>query len=338
MQNLFAVRSNASRLTVLALISIIAAACSSTEKIADESPPVPQGSDILKSEPASATPAEATKLMPSSSDVTSTSDAASASEGMSVRLKPDSTSAMTPAAAIAEHPQPKLLPPHLYHGSTDPKGSAASHTHAHTHAPPPAGTEPDKALGWLKNGNTRFTKMRLRRDGQSPKDIKRLKAGQAPHSIVLSCSDSRVPPEIVFDQKLGELFTVRTAGESLSSTAIASMEYAVEHLGTRLLIVMGHTSCGAVKAAVSTVNGGDAGSPNLNDLVADIHPRIKELTDGGRPPSPNLEAESWANARGVARDLQSRSAILSQAVQSGRLKIAPALYHLDSGKVDFFGL
>ncbi|MEZ0391563.1 MAG: carbonic anhydrase [Pseudobdellovibrionaceae bacterium] len=204
------------------------------------------------------------------------------------------------------------------------------------HHPEAKGVPAEKALGWLKNGNTRFQKMSLRKDGQSPKDVKRLSSGQTPHSIVLSCSDSRVPPELVFDQKLGEIFVVRNAGEIPDTASIASIEYAVEHLGAQLLVVMGHTSCGAVKAALSTMDGSDAGSPSLNALVQDIHPRLSEFK--GRAPasaSANVETESWANADGVVRDLLKRSPLIRAKVASGELKIQSALYHLDNGKVDF---
>ena len=196
-----------------------------------------------------------------------------------------------------------------------------------------AGVDPDQAQKWLVNGNSRFVKQALRKDGQSKKDVMRLSTGQKPHSIVLSCSDSRVPPELVFDQKLGEIFVVRTAGESLDSNAIGSIEYAIEHLGSRNIVVMGHTQCGAVKAALSTMNGGDAGSPHLNKLVADLHPHLKGFDR--QPASMNYEKESWANVTGVAKDLLTRSSIVAHAVHTGKVKIREAVYHLDNGRVDF---
>ncbi len=216
------------------------------------------------------------------------------------------------------------------HGSVEKKSETTAHEHNL-----PEGTDPKVAMGWLKNGNTRFSKGFFRKDGASKKDVYRLAKGQSPHSVVLSCSDSRVPPEVVFDQKLGELFTIRTAGEALSASAIASIEYAVTHLGTRLVVVMGHGNCGAVKAAAATLGGGDAGSENLNQLVADIHPRIRSSLYGKKAPSKNFEDEGWANAKGVAKDLTLRSPILAQALASGRIKIVSALYHLDAGLVDF---
>ena len=102
--------------------------------------------------------------------------------------------------------------------------------------------DPQSALKELKAGNQRYLKGDVRKDGQSKDDIARLSKGQAPNSIVLSCSDSRVPPETVFDQKLGEMFTVRSAGETLSPQAIGSIEYAIEKLGTHLVVVLGHTN------------------------------------------------------------------------------------------------
>lgn len=216
--------------------------------------------------------------------------------------------------------------------------SAFAKTEAHSapatgHAPAVKGVSADESLRWLKNGNTRFTKGSLRKDGQAKADVERLSTGQAPHAIVLSCSDSRVPPELVFDQKLGEIFTVRTAGEALDNNAIGSIEYAVEHLGSHLIVVMGHTSCGAVKAALDTIDGKDAGTPALNALVKDLHPRLQSFK--GKEKTPGVEKESWANVEGVAADLLARSALLKSKWEKGEIKIQSALYHLDSGNVEF---
>lgn len=188
-----------------------------------------------------------------------------------------------------------------------------------------------QALGWLENGNKRYLKHQLRKDGQSRADIVRLSKGQHPHTIVLSCSDSRVPPEVVFDQKLGEIFVIRTAGESLDHNVVASIEYAVSHFGTRLLLVMGHTSCGAIKATMDTAEGADAGSPSLNHLIEDIRPRLK--TVGGAKPSDDSATEAWANATGIVEELKRFSPIIRTAVEKGDLEIRAALYHLKSGEV-----
>ena len=214
--------------------------------------------------------------------------------------------------------------------------SSTTHQQANKSAPPQVETKtaPQDPLTELQNGNQRFLSGEVRRDGQSKSDIERLSKGQSPHSIVLSCSDSRLPPEAIFDQKLGEIFTVRSAGEALSAPAIASIEYAVAHLGSKLIVVLGHTNCGAVKAAVETIEGSSAGSQNLDQLVSDIHPRIR-ATLKSKKLEKDLRSASWANAKGVAKDLLTRSKLLTNAVQSGGVKIQVGLYDLATGHVDF---
>jgi len=281
-----------------------------------------------------------------------------------VREKPDiptraaeinEASGLTQTPAPKPEPIPTPAPDHASHHEHDDGGPQIELRKADRPAPPVAqkievakptktshsshepvkGIDAEQSLRWLKNGNTRFVTGRLRADGQSQKDVKRLSKGQSPHAIVISCSDSRVPPEVVFDQKLGELFVVRTAGETLDPGVIGSIEYAASHLGARLILVMGHTSCGAVRAAVETINGGDLGSENLNHLVADLHPHIRDALSQAGAPSKDLARETWANAKGVADDLLKRSPILKKAVESGNVKVHTALYHLDSGQVHF---
>jgi carbonic anhydrase len=195
------------------------------------------------------------------------------------------------------------------------------------------GLEPSVALGWLKNGNTRFLKKRFRTDGQSSNDVKRLSKAQHPHTVVIACSDSRVPPEILFDQKLGEIFVIRTAGEALDSMSVASLEYALSHLGTRHVLVLGHTHCGAVKAACATLESGDAGSESLNALVRDIHPRLQDFR--GKPNSPGFVNEVWANTKGVAEDLAKRSGIVAFMLKNKKIQITTAVYDIEKGSVEF---
>lgn len=222
-------------------------------------------------------------------------------------------------------PQTKSAPPvHSHHGSSSSKSDP--HTSANS-------VDAETSLQWLINGNQRFVRKHFRSDGHLAQDVQRLSAGQSPHAIVLSCSDSRVPPEIVFDQKLGEIFVVRTAGQALGDNVIGSIEYAVEHLGSKLIVVMGHTSCGAVKAALSTMEGQSAGSPALDGLVKDIHPRLEKFK--GATPSKHVHKESTTNAQQVAKDLVERSKILKDKVASGELKIVSSLYDLETGNVVF---
>lgn len=190
------------------------------------------------------------------------------------------------------------------------------------------GVAPETALGWLKNGNTRFVKGQFRKDGRSKSDIQKLVAGQHPHTIVLSCSDSRVPPEHAFDQGLGEIFVIRVAGQAIDSSVIASIEYAVSHLGTRLIVVMGHTHCGAVKAALGAKPGESSGSSDLDLLVSDIQPRIKGIAK-----TEDVAEASSQNARLVADDLVGHSKIIADKVHSGEVVIKSAMYWLNSGNV-----
>ncbi len=235
-------------------------------------------------------------------------------------------------AAAAQHVQDTHESDTEMKVTTRPDESTDTTTTSHSarHAGPVAA---EKSLGWLKNGNTRFVRGTFRKDGASGKDRKRLENGQKPHAIILSCSDSRVPPEVVFDQKLGEVFVIRVAGEALDNNVIGSIEYAIEHLGSNLVVVMGHESCGAVTAALASMQGQDLGSPALNILVSDLKPRLQQFAS--RPKTPGVLEESWANVDGVAKDLLERSAIMRDAVSSGDVKIVKAMYRLDSGRVEW---
>jgi carbonic anhydrase len=198
---------------------------------------------------------------------------------------------------------------------------------------PSSNLPPDAALAALKAGNARFVD-----DGvhcrQHSGIRKKLASGQAPDAIVLSCSDSRVPPELVFDQELGELFVVRVAGNILSDEALASIEYALTHLGSRLIVVMGHDSCGAVKAALATPKGGDAGSPSLNELIGRIQANLGEATAADSS-DPAAHAAVVRNVSAVAGELITRSEIVRKAVEAGRARIVRAVYAMESGKVGF---
>ena len=158
----------------------------------------------------------------------------------------------------------------------------------------------------------------------------KLTNGQSPFAIILNCADSRVVPEVAFDQGLGDIFVVRVAGNIANPSSIASIEYAVAHLGTNLIVVLGHEACGAVGAAIDVAkNPGTDLGPNLNHLVSFITPAV-EQTGGG-----DVAETVKCNANVSADQLVNDSAILKQYVDSGDLKIMPAYYNLGSGKVDF---
>lgn len=245
------------------------------------------------------------------------------SDGPTIALKP------TPIDKYTNH-QSKNLTSTSKTAST----SASAFISAHSAHEKIIGVEPAKALGWLKNGNTRFVKQRLRADGQSSADIKRLSTEQHPHTVVIACSDSRVPPEILFDQKLGELFVIRTAGESLDATGIGSVEYALSKLGTRHVLVLGHTHCDTVQAACNTLNSGVIESENLNTLIRTIHPRLSSL-QGQTIFSKGYAKEAWMNARGAAVDLVNLSPLIHKLLESRKIAISTAVYDIETGMVDF---
>jgi len=182
-----------------------------------------------------------------------------------------------------------------------------------------------EALQRLQEGNTRFVEDKLDGKLNDSKRRDELTDGQSPYAIVLSCADSRVVPELAFDTGLGEIFVIRVAGNVANIESIASIEYAVAHLGTKLIMVLGHQSCGAVTAAMAGGNNGF----NLNILLAQISPAIDKA---GKNATVNNVVRK--NAELVTNDLKTRSAIIENAVNNGGLEIVPAYYNLDSGKVD----
>jgi len=181
-------------------------------------------------------------------------------------------------------------------------------------------------LDRLEAGNKRFVADKL--DGKLQDSARRegLTGGQQPYAIILSCADSRVVPELAFDTGLGEIFVVRVAGNIANSSSIASIEYAVAHVGSKVIVVLGHQSCGAVTAAV---NGGDNGY-NINHLVSHITPAIHASSEGA-----SVNDIVKKNAELTAAELVSRSEIIGKAVKSGDVRIVPAYYHLDTGTVEY---
>ncbi|MBF5041554.1 carbonic anhydrase [Aggregicoccus sp. 17bor-14] len=193
------------------------------------------------------------------------------------------------------------------------------------HASPDAG--PDGATSWreLQQGNQRYLHEAPERRDSAARRAETAQA-QHPKAAVLSCSDSRVPPEQIFDQGVGDLFVVRAAGEVADTAAIASLEYAVAHLGTRLIVVLGHERCGAVAAAASRE---EPESPNLASLVDDIAPALAPLPESERAGIHGVEA----NVNLQADRLLAKSELLRRAVQEGRVTLVREVYDLDTGEV-----
>jgi carbonic anhydrase len=191
---------------------------------------------------------------------------------------------------------------------------------------PGAGVSADDALSRLMAGNERYVRFKQQHPDESSGRRKELETGQHPFAVVLGCADSRVSPELLFDQGLGDLFVIRVAGNIVDDAVLGSIEYAVEHLGTKLIVVLGHEKCGAVSAAVE---GGEA-LGHLKALVAAIKPSV-EATAGA--PGDKIHNCVIANARRVAQQIRESQPMLKEYVERKSLKVVAADYALDSGKV-----
>jgi carbonic anhydrase len=198
-----------------------------------------------------------------------------------------------------------------------------------------SGATPAAVLEDLKAGNKRFVSGRAKHPNQSVAVRQELTKGQHPKAIILSCSDSRVPPELLLDEGLGDLFVIRSAGHTVDDMGIASMEYAVEHLGSKLIVVLGHSACGAVKATLGTPADKSAGSSNLDALVTQIRANLTSRRETSSS-DPLVISPVRANTDATAENLLSRSKILREKKESGEIEIVSAIYRLDGGVVEFW--
>jgi carbonic anhydrase len=196
-----------------------------------------------------------------------------------------------------------------------------------------------EVLDRLVEGNRRFV------SGEGVRDLAQeharrleLVADQKPSAIVLGCSDSRVPAEMVFDQGLGDLFVIRVAGNIVAPSQVGSIEFAAERFGVRLVVVLGHSQCGAVQAALEELERpSDGGSPNLGFIVNRILPGVKSLVETGGLPAPARMGHAVrANIRASADHLRHGSAVLEQLIRDSGLLVVGAEYSLETGVVEFF--
>jgi carbonic anhydrase len=194
------------------------------------------------------------------------------------------------------------------------------------------------ALAALRDGNRRFVED-LRAGGSGAGRRRALPQGQDPLAIVLGCSDARVPAEIVFDQGLGDLFVIRVAGNIVAPSQVGSVEFAAEAFGTRLVVVLGHSSCGAIHATLEQLRRPSQDqSRNLRSIVNRIRPAVEGLLDSGESLDPEalVRRAVRANIRMSADHLRHGSEVLEQAIERDGLLVVGAEYSLDSGVVEFF--
>ncbi|QZH76752.1 MAG: carbonic anhydrase [Erythrobacter sp.] len=205
-----------------------------------------------------------------------------------------------------------------------------------TPAPPATDLTPDQALDLLREGNAAFLRGEQTRVLTSAQRRLDLATGQNPFAAYVSCSDSRVPPELLFGRGLGELFIIRNAGNTVDTVALGSIEYAVAVLQVPLVVVMGHQSCGAVKAATDVVNDNATFPGQIGRMIEPIIPAVlaARSEDGDF-----LDNSVRANVRRVVRQLREQTdPIMMEPQRSGRLKVVGAYYGLNDGQVDFFDL
>ena len=188
-----------------------------------------------------------------------------------------------------------------------------------------------QALRRLMEGNQRY----VAGEANTPLDVEKraeLAGGQSPYAIVVSCADSRVPPELAFDAGPGDLFVIRVAGNVVDDYELASIEYAVAVLESPLLLIMGHESCGAVDAAVKAEKGEAEFPGHIHDLVEDIRPAVRKAMEHGEGDG-LLETAVEENVRLVVDQMESSQPIVGKAIKEGRLKVVPARYDLGTGEV-----
>jgi len=180
----------------------------------------------------------------------------------------------------------------------------------------------------LLEGNKRFVNSQMIHINQDLERRKEMFEGQNPFAVIVGCSDSRIPPEIIFDQGLGDLFVIRTAGHVVDDIALGSIEYAVEHLGVQLVVVLGHEKCGAVNAAVQ---GGKLHG-NLEELVEEITPAVNAARN---LPGDLLTNSIEQNVKHVQKEIIDESEIIRTIQKNGNVKIIGGVYSLSNGAVTF---
>jgi carbonic anhydrase len=200
------------------------------------------------------------------------------------------------------------------------------------HAAAPTLT-PDAALAKLMAGNARYVAQRSTHPHLDAARRRELRSGQSPFAVIVACSDSRVGPELIFDQGLGDLFVIRVAGNVVDDAGLGSIEYAVIHLGAPLIMVLGHQNCGAVKATLDALEGHGSEEDRdtkISALAELITPAVKAVPEG----SPDrLNAAVLENARRSAASIVKDSPAVRERLRAGRLSVVSARYSLDDGKV-----
>ncbi|MES2911228.1 MAG: carbonic anhydrase family protein [Pseudomonadota bacterium] len=192
---------------------------------------------------------------------------------------------------------------------------------------------PDTVLKRLQDGNARFVAGKTV-NCDLMKQVRETATQQSPVAIVVGCIDSRVPPELVFDQRMGDMFAARIAGNFVNTDILGSLEFATKLAGAKLIVVLGHTECGAIKGAVDNAQMG-----NLTALLANIRPSMSKLKYSGVPSSKNRELVQQLadqNAKDAAAMVLAKSPVIAELVKDGKVKIVAAMHDIGTGKITWF--
>jgi len=222
--------------------------------------------------------------------------------------------------------------------AAEPEAVHAAPVVAEAHTPSPAPEPetpptPDQALALLKAGNAAFLSGDTRLGHVTAHDLDALQGGQHPIATIVGCADSRTPPTILFNQGLGRLFIIRVAGNTVDRRGLASIVYAVKHLHCPLIVVMGHTGCGAVAAAEAVVDGRAELDPSLEEMIVPILPAVLQARHKGGPDQARLAVEE--NARRVVARLLTADTALADAAHAGSIKVVAAVKDMATGRVYF---
>lgn len=196
-----------------------------------------------------------------------------------------------------------------------------------------AATTPDAALKRLQDGNARFVAGKTV-NCDLMKQVKDTATQQSPTAVVVGCIDSRVPPELVFDQRIGDIFSARIAGNFVNTDILGSLEFATKAAGAKLIVVLGHSECGAIKGAVDNVKLG-----NLTSMLANIRPSLEKLKYEGVPSSKDkalVQKVADQNAKDAAQMIMDKSPVIAELVKEGKVKIVSAMHDLSTGKISWF--
>ena len=204
---------------------------------------------------------------------------------------------------------------------------------AHAPAAPPAAepvTSPAEALARLLAGNRRFITGHARHPHQSLEDLHELASGQHPFAVTVGCADSRVSPEVLFDQGLGDLFDNRVAGNIVDDLLLGSVEFAVEEFGSPLIVILGHERCGAINATIDAIRTGGTAPGHIGTIVDALRPIVEPVLS---EPADVVDNAVRANIRVQAEQLLERSPLIAEKVAAGHVRIVGARYDLDNGRV-----